>query len=81
MQYTLRNVPKKLDAALRRRAKQDGKSLNQVAVETLEQAMGVAKQPRRIGRDLDFLIGSMGPDPAFDKAVEAQRQIDPEMWR
>jgi hypothetical protein len=32
-------------------------------------------------RDLSDLIGSMEPDADFDKAVEAFRKVDEEMWK
>jgi hypothetical protein len=35
MQYTIRNVPDTLDEALRRVARERGKSLNEVAIEAL----------------------------------------------
>jgi hypothetical protein len=30
--------------------------------------------------DLDFLIGSWREDAAFDAAVAAQQQVDPQLW-
>ena len=30
---------------------------------------------------LDFVIGTWIHDPEFDKIIEEQRQIDPEMWK
>jgi hypothetical protein len=80
MQYTLRKVPREVDKALRQKAKQEGKSLNQVAVEALARGANVdAVRPKF--RSLDFAIGTWVEDPEFDKAIEEQRQIDPEMWK
>jgi len=31
--------------------------------------------------DLDDLIGTWEEDPEFDRAIEAQRQIDEELWK
>lgn len=58
MQYTIRAVPKAVDKALRARAKAEGKSLNQVAVELLEEAVGLGdtQKPRR---DLSDIAGRM----------------------
>src|SRR6185369_11229890 len=54
MQYTLRNVPGAVDEALRRRAREQHKSLNEVAVEALAEGLGLGRQsPRR--RDLSDL--------------------------
>ncbi len=80
MQYTLRNIPKNVDAALRRRAKEQGKSLNQVAIEALTHASGLAGGPTK-RRDLSWLAGTWVEDPEFDKIIEEQRQIEPDMWK
>lgn len=80
MQYTLRNVPKAVDRALREQARRQRRSLNQVALDTLERALGVSagETPRR---DLGDIAGSWVRDPAIDEALEHQRSIDPELWR
>jgi hypothetical protein len=79
MQYTIRNVPEYLDAALRGKARKQGKSLNEVAVEALASGAGIGEGPRR-RRDLKGIAGSWRRDPAFDKALAAQDAIDPAMW-
>jgi hypothetical protein len=63
MQYTLRNVTPPIDAALRERARQEQKSLNQVAVEALCRGLGVAEESTR-QRDLSDLAGSWVDDEA-----------------
>jgi hypothetical protein len=80
MQYTLRNVPAALDEAIRRRAREEGKSLNEVAIEAMMRALGLQGEPTR-QRDLSGVAGSWQPDPATDEALEEQRRIDPELWR
>jgi plasmid stability protein len=80
MQYTIRNIPDTLDEALRRRARERGKSLNEVAIEALARGAGVAGERRR-QRDLRDIAGTWRKDPAFDSALAAQDTIDPEMWR
>lgn len=80
MQYTLRNVPRPVDAALRRRAKSEAKSLNETAVDALTRGAGLADEPVRF-RDLDALAGSWREDPAFDRAIAAQDQVDPGLWK
>ena len=79
-QYTVRDIPLRVDEALRRKAKREGKSLNQVAVEALTLAAGLAEQPP-VYHDLDGLAGTWVADPEFDAALEAQDQIDPELWK
>jgi len=43
MQYTIRNVPKTLDEALRRAAREQDKSLNEVAIEALARGIPGAR--------------------------------------
>jgi plasmid stability protein len=80
MQYTIRNVPEYLDAALRSSADAEGKSLNEVAIEALARGAGL-KEHRSRQRDLHDIAGSWRKDPAFDSAVAAQDTIDEAMWR
>jgi hypothetical protein len=80
MQYTLRNVPQAVDEALRRRAREEGKSLNDVALEALCEGVGLGPQRLR-RRDLSDLAGSWKPDAEFKKAIAAQDQIDEDLWK
>ncbi len=79
MQYTIRNVPDYLDAALRRAAREQGKSLNEAAVQALVRGAGLSEVPRR-KRDLGDLAGTWVEDPDFDSAVAAQDKIDESIW-
>jgi plasmid stability protein len=80
MQYTIRNVPDTLDEALRRTARERGKSLNEVAIDALARGAGVSGERER-QRDLADIAGTWRKDPAFDSALVAQDTIDEEMWR
>jgi plasmid stability protein len=80
MQYTIRNVPDSLDEALRRAARERGKSLNEVAIEALARGAGVTGERVR-QRDLTGIVGTWREDPAFDRALAEQDTIDEEMWR
>ena len=80
MQYTLRNIPREVDRALRLRARREGRSLNDVAVEALAHGAGVSKAPVR-HRDLSGIAGSWVEDPEFDAALRDQDRVDPEMWK
>jgi plasmid stability protein len=80
MQYTLRNIPDMLDTALRRRARELGKSLNEVALEALLEGAGLGGvRPRR--RDLSDVAGTWKEDPEFDRAIAEHDRIDQEKWR
>lgn len=80
MQYTIHNVPATLDEALRRAAREQGKSLNEEAIETLAQGAGITGE-RGQQRDLGDIAGTWRADPAFDSALAAQDTMDTKMWR
>jgi len=80
MQYTIRGVSTAIDRAARRRAKQEGKSLNAVAMEALARGLDLDAKPAE-HTDLDALIGTWQEDPAFDAAIAEFDRIDQEAWR
>lgn len=75
IQYTIRKVPKVVDAALRGLAVREGASLNTVALDALRAGSGTAAGDLR-HHDLDQLAGTWVADPAFDKALKAFEAID-----
>jgi hypothetical protein len=79
-QYTVRRVPRSVDRALRRLARERGQSLNAVLVEIVTRAAGVDADPRTHD-DLDGLIGSWVSDPATNEALEEQRRVDLGDWK
>ena len=80
MQYTIRNVPDYLDAALRSAAGEQRKSLNEVMLEALVRGAGVGNVPCRM-RDVSDIVGTWVEDPVFDAALAEQDTIDESMWR
>jgi hypothetical protein len=80
VQYTVRGVPARVDAALRRKAVTERRSLNEVLRDALVKEAGEAAAARR-HHDLDELVGSWVEDAAFDEALAAQDTIDPALWR
>lgn len=79
-QYTIRAVPAAIDQALRRRARQEAKSLKAVVVEALARGLELDAQPVE-HTDLDALIGSWQEDPAFDRAIADFERVDEEAWK
>ncbi len=69
IQYTVRGVPRDLDAELRYEASVTGKSLNALVVETLEQA----KLPSTavVHDDLDWFVGSAAGEESDLDAAQA----------
>jgi len=80
MQYTIRKIPQPIDAALRRRAREQGKSLNEVTIEALARGAGLGENRGR-QRDLADIVGTWRKDRAFDRALAAQDTIDKELWK
>lgn len=80
MQYTIRNIPDSLDEALRRVARERGKSLNEVAIEALARGAGIT-QDRSRQRDLSDIAATWRKDAIFDSALAAQDTVDEEMWK
>lgn len=76
MQYTIRAVPPEVDAVLRRRAQEQGKSVNAVVIEALRSFAGLVGRPR----DLSWLAGTWDDDPEVEAALDVQRGIDSDLW-
>jgi hypothetical protein len=79
MQYTIRNIPEYLDAALREAARQRGKSLNEVAVQALVRGAGLSEGLSR-KRDLGDVAGVWHEDASFATALAEQDTIDESIW-
>ena len=78
-QYTIRNIPDPIDRVLRKRAKEFGKSFNQIALEALATGAGQSIKPKR---DFSEVIGSLSEKEAarIEAEVHLQHQIDPGLW-
>lgn len=80
MQYTIRGIPPAVDKALRKRARATGKSLNEAAIDALAEGVGIPDGARK-RRDLSDIAGTWISEPKVEAALEAQRQIDEDLWR
>lgn len=78
-QYTIRGVPASVDRALRARARREGRSLNEVALEALRTSVADGVDAPS-NEDLDDLIGTWEEDPGFDAAIREQDQVDEALW-
>ena len=79
MQYTIRGVPAVVDDALRRRARETGKSLNEVVIDALADGAEVTRAPRR-RRDLSDVAGTWDSDATVEEILAAQDEPDPDLW-
>ena len=80
MQYTLRGIPEAVDKAIRQRARTKGTSLNEAAVETLAEGLGLGKGKLPV-RDLDDVVGTWVEDEAAEAAFKAQDEVDRALWK
>jgi hypothetical protein len=80
MQYTLRNIPKQLDAEVRRRAREERKSMNRALLDALARGVGLQGEPLR-QRDLRDIAGTWKKDSAFDQAIAEQDKVDEALWK
>ena len=81
LQYTIRNVPDRLDAKLRETATEYGQSLNEASLSALKKGLGVSDAPPPKHHDLDDLAGTWVRDEASERALDEMRQIDKGMWQ
>ena len=80
MQYTIRGIPAVIDSAIRERARADGKSLNEAAVDALAEGVGITGA-RRKRRDLGDIAGTWKADKSLESALAAQDRVDRDLWR
>ena len=80
VQYTIRNIPQRLDMQLRETAAEYGTSLNTAALSALSRGLGVETGPV-VHHDMDDLIGTWVQDDAFDRALEEMDRVDAELWQ
>jgi hypothetical protein len=80
MQYTIRGIPPAIDEAVRERARADGKSLNEVAVEALADGLGLGDGDVA-RRDLSDVVGTWKKDAAAEAVLAAQDHVDPDLWK
>ena len=80
MQYTIRGIPPAVDEAVRERARDEGKSLNEVAVEALVGGLGLGGQDI-VRRDLSDVVGTWKRDAATEAAFAAQDRVDEDLWK
>ena len=81
VQYTVRSVPAHVDKALRRKAQEARKSLNEVLRDALVREAEGADVPGRVYTDLDVLAGSWVDVAGFDDVIRFQDRVDEALWQ
>jgi hypothetical protein len=82
---TLRGVDPDTADKLKETAKNQGKSINQLAIDLIKESLGLKKEKKfsRRHTDLDDLFGKWS-DEEFDQImgkIAQDRQIDQELWK
>jgi hypothetical protein len=82
---TVRGIDSVLARKLSREAKERGKSVNQLVVETIQKSFGMNKEKRvsRVYDDLDDLFGRWSQEEleTIQGSIDQQRTIDDELWK
>ena len=82
---TVRQIPPALARVIEQRARRRRSSINKAVLGLLEEAAGLAGHKSAPARhhDLDALAGTWTREEAkeFDRALWAQRPVDPDLWR
>ena len=83
-QLTVRGVDEKLHQTLQNKANQQGVSMNRYVLHLIKESVGLAagSLPEQEFDDLDALAGTWteAEFAEFANNLDAQRQIDAEMW-
>jgi len=81
---TVRGINSVLSERMKQAAKQEGKSVNQVVIDTMRQHFGMIKEKKFtvVYHDLDHIFGRWSQEE-FDKIqgkIDTERKIDKELW-
>lgn len=81
---TLRGIDENLASSLKEMARQEGISLNALALRLIREASGIDKRKRTaIYHDLDSLAGTWGAEDeaAFSTATQGIEVVDEDLWK
>jgi plasmid stability protein len=81
---TVRGIDESLSKELKRAAKAEGKSVNQVVIESIRSRLGKGNEKRftAVYHDLDHLFGKWSQEDfdAIQGKIDSERKIDREIW-
>lgn len=83
-QITLRGIDPEMEREIRRKAKEEGKSLNKVILELIGGSSGTGRRRKKPGGGslLEFAGGWSERDVReFEKSVAIFEEVDDEMWK
>ncbi len=81
-QYIIRGIQKSIDLEIRKKAKNQEKSINKVLLELISSGLGLTLE-KPIYHDLDFLIGTMtkAESKELRKNIQEQNRVDLKEWK
>jgi len=81
-QITIRDIPEKIEAYIRKRASKEGVSLSKAVNDMLAESSGLKDKGKR-NRDLSVFAGTWSREEAarFEKTQEAFEHIDGDEWK
>ena len=83
--FSIRGIDEELALLLKKAAASEHKSVNQFLLETIKKQLGLKKEKRftQVWHDLDSLFGkwSMEEFDGIQGKINAERQIDEELWK
>lgn len=81
---TVRGIDSVLSEKMKQAAKQEGKSVNHLVIDTIRQYLGMIKEKKftAVYHDLDHIFGrwSQGEFDKIQGKIDTERKIDKELW-
>ena len=81
---TVRGIDSILSEKLKQTAKEEGRSVNQVVIDTIKQRFGIKKEKiyTMVYHDLDYIFGRWSTEE-FERIqgkIDKERKIDKKLW-
>ena len=81
---TVRGIDSILSEKLKQAAKEEGRSVNQVVIDTMKQRFGIKKEKKytMVYHDLDHIFGRWSSEEfeQIQGKIDKERKIDKELW-
>ena len=81
---TVRGIDSILSEKLKQAAKEEGRSVNQVVIDTIKQRFGIKKEKKytMVYHDLDHIFGRWSSEEfeRIQEKIDKERKIDKELW-
>ncbi len=81
---TVRGIDPILSEKLKRAAKEEGRSVNQIVIDTMKQSFGIKKEKKytMVYHDLDHIFGRWSTEEfeRIQEKIDKERKIDKELW-